>query len=186
MGPGSIGTTGELDELATIARGGDRAARDLLFVRLAPRVLAFARAQLPNTSLWEDATQEALARIFGALGRFEDGNFLAWALTITRNSCIDVVRSEQRHARRVGPEPAPIDAIAISELRTTIEAAVRALPQHLRDTLLLRAQGFRYADIAALLQIPVGTVRSRLHDARATLREQLLPLLEEESDDEAV
>ena len=172
----------EFADLARLARAGDMLARDSLAEGLLPRIRGFTRAYLTDGTLWEDAAQESLIRVLRGLSGFSEGNFLGWTMTIAQHACIDISRSEVRHARRFAATSAAVDATDRLELRIIIESAVQRLPEHLRVALLLREQGLPYIDIARTLEVPIGTVRSRLHDARLLLRGHLTHLFADEGD----
>ncbi|MBI4728111.1 MAG: RNA polymerase sigma factor [Acidobacteria bacterium] len=153
--------------------------------RLRPRITGFAIRVLGDRSLAEDAAQETFVRLFRFLPRYRpvpgrrDG-FTAWCFQIAHNACLDVAGRERRAARALeAPPRAPADPIERADVRRAIEEALARLPEPLLRTFLLRQQGLTYEDVAKVLAVPVGTVRSRLHEARMRLREMLSRSLEE-------
>ncbi len=127
----------------------------------------------------EDLVQETFLRAYRALDRFESGsNARAWLHTILQRVRTDAFRRKQRRPDTVellgeGPEVAPPqDALASG--REDLERALAALPDVFRTAVVLRdVQELSYAEIAATLGVPVGTVMSRIHRGRSLLREAL-------------
>lgn len=141
-----------------------------------------------------DAVQDAFLKVYRSLGRFEGrSSFYTWLYRLVLNVCLDLRRRDRsdRHvewddSRSVEPmmgtegapgtlEPPQADAALRRELREQMAAAIEALPEAARETLILReVDGLSYAEIAEALQIPKGTVMSRLYYARRKVREVLL------------
>lgn len=171
----------ELEALALAARDGDARAFDGLVRGVGGRLLAFASRVLGNRALAEEAVQEALVRIYRFLPRYEPKNFLAWSFTVTHRTCMDVAKRERRSA---GAEPLPPEGGVVEDpadaidVRASVDAALARLPGHLRTTFLLVQQGLSYDDAAQVLEIPIGTVRSRVHEARRLLRAALAETLQ--------
>jgi RNA polymerase sigma-70 factor (ECF subfamily) len=141
----------------------------------------------------EDVVQESCLRAFRAIDGYAGGNTRAWVLTIVRNTAYtwlarnrtavvtavdDLAAIEHANASANLAEAAAGGAYAAnpeSDLIATadaarLEAAIAALPPHFRDTLVLRdIQGLDYREIAAVTEVPVGTVMSRLARARQRL-----------------
>lgn len=171
----------DLEDLVASAQHGDALAFDRLVRAIAGRLLAFASRVLGDRTLAEEAVQEALVRIYRFLPRYESKNFMAWSFTVTHRQCMDLAKRERRNAAAPlqpeyisgagfaaqGPQRDHADAV---DIRTSVDAALARIPQHLRETFLLVGQGLTYEDVAAVLQIPIGTVRSRMHEARRLLR----------------
>lgn len=128
----------------------------------------------------EDSLQESLIRIWrGSAGFAGRSAVSTWACRIALNQGISVLR-----ARKSTPYPQPVavfDTETAWESRRQAEAvrqAVLALPLHLRTVIVLREfEALPYRTIAEVLDIPMGTVMSRLHDARARLRRRLQPIM---------
>jgi RNA polymerase sigma-70 factor (ECF subfamily) len=128
----------------------------------------------------EDLVQETFLRAHRAFDRFLPGsNARAWLHTILRRVRADAFRRTKRRPRTVelegeGPAmKAPQDALASG--REDLERALWALPESFREAVVLRdIQELSYAEIAAALGIPLGTVMSRIHRGRALLREALV------------
>lgn len=163
-----------LDLLVGAARAREAGAFDMLARRISSRIMAYAFHALRDRGLAEEATQETLVRIYRSLRRYREGSFVAWSLTIARRVCVDLVERERRsHRANIVPLPVRCDSTESSDTRAAIEQALGQLPDRLRETFLLRWQGLSYSDISRLLGTPIGTVRSRLHEARRLLREAL-------------
>lgn len=180
-------TRDEREEIGWLARArtGDEAAYRWLLGRYRGRVVRLAAHILRRDVEAEDVAQEAFVRAFQRLSEFQNkGRFSAWLFQITVRLCLDRRRSA-RWEREVPAEAAPIAAAAfpITETRLLIEALLDRLSPPLRAALVLREiEGLDYEEIAKVLQIPVGTVRSRLNTARTQFQALWTAALEEETD----
>ena len=166
------------------ARTGDDAAYRWLLGQYRARVVRLAAHVLRSEGDAEDAAQEAFVRAFQRLPSFRgQGRFSAWLFTLTARLCLDRRRSA-RFGREV-PEGAAPDAVssdASPDTRLLIDTLLDQLTPPMRAALVLREiEGFEYDEISEMLQIPIGTVRSRLHTARARFRD-LWTAAQEESD----
>ena len=131
----------------------------------------------------QDLVQEVLLRVRRGLGTYRPGNLEGWLSRITTNAFLDEVRRRRRrpteplgdgHRADLPATPAADDVLAATRLDEDVQAAIRALPPDHRAVLVLcDVVGLGYADIGDALGIPVGTVRSRLHRARARVRAAL-------------
>ena len=165
---------GELDqETLARARGGDPRAFRTLYEHHADAVHGFLHRMLRNGPAAEDALQEAFLRVLGALRGFDPAGparLSTWIFTIARRVALTALE------RPAEPGPGGDEAAAPGEpdLRLALEAAVAALPDVLRSTFVLR-EGYdlSYEEVAAVEGIDVGTVKSRLHRARAALQAAL-------------
>jgi RNA polymerase sigma-70 factor (ECF subfamily) len=159
------------------AQAGDQRALDALLRRHYDRVYAVCRRLAGNDADAADATQEALMALVRGLPKF-DGRaaFSTWAYRVATNACLDELR---RRGRRPDPglpevEQAPPGghpelADRVSD-RLSIDTALQALPEEFRAAVVLRdLSGLDYAEIASVLGIPPGTVRSRIARGRAAL-----------------
>jgi RNA polymerase sigma-70 factor, ECF subfamily len=148
----------------------------------------------------EDLVQETLVKAFRRLAQFSPGtDAKAWLMSILRNTRIDRLRSAGSKGQAVSldqmitdpaaPEAEPMaDESAWQEPQRMMQqfsdrqviAAMQRLPEDIRWTLLLvDVEGLEQADAAQVLDVPVGTVKSRAHRGRAMLREALLPVARE-------
>lgn len=145
--------------------------------------LAFriARSVLRNDADAEDVAQEALLRAFRRFARLRDrARFRAWLVRIAYRIALDRVRARKRTAQREtlwfheASRSLPAAHAATGEFQAELERAVDELPEKLRLVLLLSAmEGHSMDEVAALLAIPVGTVKSRLFFARKNVAEKL-------------
>ena len=167
---------------ATAAQAGDRAAMEALLDALYDQLYAVCRRICANDADAEDVTQDALISIVRALPRFDGRSAVrTWAHQIAANAALDELR---RRSRRPLISP---DARADTDLtdggpplddrvsdRLDLDRALARLSDDHRTAVVLRdVAGLEYADIAAALDIPIGTVRSRIARGRAQLAEAL-------------
>jgi len=136
----------------------------------------YARA-VAGPELADDACQEAWLRIWRSWGTADGDRVDAWARQIVRNCCISGRRGPERNASIVELpvlEADPEDVIVSRAEAELLARCIQRLPAPLRETLWLReVMGQSYAEIATTLQIPIGTVMSRLHSARRKLARRL-------------
>lgn len=168
--------------LVAAAQGGDRDALDTLLRRHHDRLHALCRRLTGHDADALDATQEALIAIVRGLPRF-DGRaaFSTWAYRIATNACLDELRRRRRRPEPGLPEferPNPRSSAPSAETRVAermvIDAALAELPPEFRAPVVLRDLcQLDYAEIAEVLGIPPGTVRSRIARARAALARHL-------------
>jgi RNA polymerase sigma-70 factor, ECF subfamily len=179
------------------AQAGDRDALDALLRRHHDRIHAVCRRLAGNDADGWDATQEALVAIARGIRRF-DGRaaFTTWAYRVATNACLDELRRRRR--RPVPGLPGDVEGMPEHELpasagsafgsrgsdgtgtldripeQMAVEAALAALPIEFRAPVVLRDLcDLDYAEIAAVLEIPPGTVRSRIARGRAHLARSL-------------
>ena len=153
-----------------------------------PRLRRFARALTHDPVAADDLVQDCLTRALGKLHLWEEGTDLrAWLFTILHNQHVNYIRRKVREGAAVGlseREPQLSHAAHQGkrlELRD-LERAIGRLSDAQRSVLLLIGlEGMRYEEVAVVLNIPVGTIRSRLSRARASLRK----LTDSLPDDEA-
>lgn len=165
---------------------GDLAAQ---IVELQPRLLRFARSLTRDFQVAEDLAQETVARALASQWRFQPGtNLKAWLFRILRNVYLNVIRSAKSQPALVSieelvPEPFgvqphgwnPVEAEVIerADLRRVADA-YRSLPTTFAVPLYLTAvEELTYAETASILDIPVGTVMSRVYRARRLLMSRL-------------
>ena len=142
-----------------------------------PRLRRYARALTRDASRADDLVQSCLMRALAKQHLWQPGTDLrAWLFTILHNQHVNDVRRSVREGVNVAVEEmAPVltvqsNAIAALQLRD-LERAIGQLPQEQRQVILLVGlEGMRYEEVAAILGVPVGTVRSRLSRGRDQLR----------------
>lgn len=178
------------DELVATAQGGDRSAMDQLLRRHYDRIYAVCRRVTGGTKDADDACQEALIKITRSLPRF-DGRaaFSTWAYRIATNAALDELRKRKRQPRlhsinahrnnSDGTEPEVIDPMAAKRIdaiddRLAIDEALGELSDDFKAAVVLRdVADLDYEEIADVLQIPIGTVKSRISRGRSALAESL-------------
>lgn len=173
--------------LVAAAQGGDRAAMDALLRRHHARIWAVCRRLAGNDADAADATQEALLLIVRRLGTFDGrSRFSTWAHRVATNASLDELRRRGRRpvvglpdddetGSRTTADPSPAIDRTVAE-RMSIDEALAALPEDFRVPVVLRdLGGHDYAEIAAILDLAPGTVRSRIARGRARLAELLSP-----------
>jgi len=143
----------------------------------------------------EDLTQDIFLKIFKALGTFDRrANFQTWIVSISRNLCIDHYRSVRKERATIAREvdtgdlqPAsrdrtPYAAAEHEDLRETLRQALQMLPMTLRTAVVLRdLQELSYQEIADRLELPEGTVKSRINRGRLELARQLKRLQDKQA-----
>ena len=165
-------------ELVDRAKRGDREAFGLLAACAVDRLYAIARAILRDAELAEDAAQDALIRAWRDLPSLRDvERFDAWLHRIVVRSCTDIGRRHRRWKTEVtvmNAEPAEPDRSADLADRDQLERGLRRLSDAQRTILALHFYvGLSPAETADVLEIPVGTAKSRLHYAIDALRAEL-------------
>ncbi len=169
------------DELMLLARGGAGHAFDEVVRRYQEPGFRIARKYLGDSSLAQDATQNAFVRIYHSLADYHPrGKFQSYFFCVLINECKMMQRSAKRRSRRnhqfylldsVRPLPLSDDLILAREKSREIETAMLALSSKLRAPLVLRFAGdCSYQEIADTLDVPLGTVKSRIFAGLAKLR----------------
>ena len=165
------------------AREGDPDAFGELVHLYEKRVLALTRRMCKNPEDAAEAAQEAFFAAWRGLKNFrEESSFSTWLYRLASNACVDLLRRENRHQGVSlddeelnldvpAPIPSPQEEAERRELRERIEAGLRALPPEYRAPLVLReVQQLRYDEIAQVLGLDLGTVKSRISRGRKKLR----------------
>ena len=167
------------------ARTGDEAAYRWLLQRYRARVVRLAAHVLRRPEEAEDVAQEAFLRAFRSLGSYRgDGRFYTWLYHIVVRICLDRRRLARWSAETPLTEAESPSLLSPSEAIDTqvlVGILLDRLSPPIRAALVLRElEGLEYEEIARVLEVPVGTVRSRLSAARAQFRELWRAALEEE------
>jgi RNA polymerase sigma-70 factor (ECF subfamily) len=150
-------------------------------------MLRVARSLTRNQADAEDLVQDSLVRAYKAIDRFDGRYPRAWLLTIVRNTHInrnrrrrpELLRDPDTQLERLAQSPTSDerdrpDRFVDAEVDAEVEAALRGLPSTFGEVIaLVDVDGLSYAEAAAALGIPVGTVMSRLHRGRKKIRERL-------------
>ena len=182
----------DIDEAALVerCRQGDDLAWEWLVRHCQGRVYGLAYHYLGNVEDARDVAQEAFVRVYRRLGSFEGDRFMAWLLRITRNLCVDHLR--RRNTRPPAEDlradagdgetprdtaPSPEQAWLTDARRRVVHEALRRLNAANREVILLKdIQGLRLDEIASMLGLPIGTVKSRAHRARLELARQVIAI----------
>lgn len=183
---GSVSTISlEVDDLAlvTAAQGGDRDALDTVLRRHYDRIYGVCRRLAGNDADASDATQEAMIALVRGLSSFDGrSSFSTWSYRVATNACLDELRRRKRRPDPGLPDldqgrPSNDGAPGLDDLvadRLAIDTALASVPEEFRAAVVLRdVCGLDYAEIAATLDIPAGTVRSRIARGRAALARTL-------------
>ncbi len=180
------------------ARRGDHDAFRVLVERHQGRAYRLALRVLRDEEQARDAVQEAFLKAYVNLSRFQGrSSFYTWLYRLVMNLCLDVKRRDRSAQRVDTPEAADLERVAMTQsetsddgwhehregpeeslgrtqLRGAVAKAIAELPDGAHETLMLReVEGLSYAEIARALEIPKGTVMSRLHYARKRVQELL-------------
>lgn len=178
-----IGRSSSSDrELIRRCRRKDARAWDLLVERYRRKVFNIAYQFVGNVEEAKDLTQELFLKIYQELRKYpNDVPFTLWLRRVSRNLCIDYYRKKRRQRglmmvdfEVVMPYIAqgrdPFDLLKEKERNLLLRRGLDALPPGVRDCIILRdIQSCSYRDIAKILNIPIGTVKSRLNRGRAEL-----------------
>ncbi|MEZ5171438.1 MAG: sigma-70 family RNA polymerase sigma factor [Acidimicrobiia bacterium] len=161
--------------LATAASGGDRRALELLLERHADRIHRLCARIVRDPSDTLDAAQETMIAVARGIDRFDGRSaFTTWLYRVATNAAIEETR---RRGRRPVPTEEPLDVPAPSPgpesaatSRIDVEHALERVPDDFRAALVLRdMEELDYSEIAAVLDVPIGTVRSRIARGRRAL-----------------
>ena len=182
------------EELLTAFRQGRRDAFGALVRRFERELYGYLRRYLGDDHLADDVFQNTFLQVYLKAGQYEPGRPVRpWLYTVATNQAVDALRRHGRHpavsldqtVRETGEgevrallellesgASGPLEQVQGEERRLLVRAGVDQLPDFLRQVVVLAYyQGMKYRDIAEVLEIPVGTVKSRLHAALVKLHE---------------
>lgn len=183
-------------ELVLRAQAGDKRAFDLLVLKYQQKVANLIGRYVRDQSEVLDVTQEALIKAYRALAGFRgESAFYTWLYRIAVNTVknhlvaqgrrppmddVDAQTAEQLDGGgRLRESATPERQLLTDEIARTVQQALDALPEDLRTAIVLRElEGMSYEEIAAAMECPIGTVRSRIFRAREAIDKRLRPLLE--------
>jgi RNA polymerase sigma-70 factor (ECF subfamily) len=191
--PESLDTSSD-EELLSRFCDGEREAFGILLRRYERELYGYLRRYLGDSELAEDVFQNTFLALYQKSGQYEAGRPVRpWLYTIATHQAIDALRRNNRHQalsldqhQKELPDgevrsllellenrgPGPLDMVQGEERREKVRASVDRLPDFLRQVVVLAYyQGLKYREIADILGIPVGTVKSRLHAALVKLQE---------------
>jgi RNA polymerase sigma-70 factor, ECF subfamily len=192
-------TGADTSDLALVRRvqRGEKGAFDLLVLKYQHKVVKLVMRYMRDPADAEDVAQEAFIKAYRALPQFRgDSAFYTWLYRIAINTAKNAMVSRNRspisynldlqdpdesydmHARLSDAETP--EALALTdEIRTIVNQAIDALPEDLKTAIVLRElEGLSYEDIAAAMDCPVGTVRSRIFRAREAIDRKLAEVFE--------
>lgn len=184
-------------QLVQRAQRGDLRAFDLLVLKYQARIGALVSRYVSDAGEVEDVTQEAFIKAYRALDKFRgDSAFYTWLYRIASNAAKNHLVAKGRRpgadttiedaeafeqAGLVSESSTPEAEVMSEQLAQVVTEAMDALPEELRAALTLRElEGLSYDDIAAVLECPVGTVRSRIFRARESIDERVREQMSEE------
>jgi len=182
------------EELLASFRAGERDAFGVIVRRYKGELFGYLRRYLGDADLAGDVFQNTFLQVFMKIDQYEPGRPVRpWLYTIATHQAIDALRRHGRHPTvrldesldeahgeenvQLGqfletPGPGPLAQLEADERRQLVRDSVAQLPEFLRQVVLLAYfQGLKYSDVADILGIPVGTVKSRLHTALSRLQE---------------
>lgn len=176
---GSPSDSTDFARLVIEAQAGDERSLEQLLRASEPLIISRARKFFPNRHDAEEATQEALFAVSRRLSSFEGrAKYTTWLYQVTTNACIDWYRQIKR--RQSVLIDAPVQAATgsspsvLAGHRLDLLDVAQQMDQRVIEPVLLRdLVELDYAEIAELLDLPVGTVKSRIHEGRQELRRQL-------------
>jgi RNA polymerase sigma-70 factor, ECF subfamily len=182
------------EELLALFRHGTSEAFGALVRRYEGELYGYLRRYLGDGDLAEDVFQNTFLQLYTKISQYEPGRPVRpWLYAIATNQAIDALRRQNRHQTLrlyaegeetddgdlshlftlpESPGPGPLEQLQGEERKQLIRATVENLPDFLKQVVLLAYyQGLKYKDIADIMGIPVGTVKSRLHTALCKLHE---------------
>jgi RNA polymerase sigma-70 factor (ECF subfamily) len=183
------------EQLVVRVQQGDKRAFDLLVLKYQHKVMSLISRYVSDSAEVQDVAQEAFIKAYRAISRFRgDSAFFTWLYRIAANTAKNylVARGRRPPGSDIDAEDAeflemggalkdvdsPDEQLAAGELREVVEATIKALPEDLRAALTLREyDGLSYEEIAAVMECPVGTVRSRIFRAREAVDKQVERLM---------
>lgn len=175
---------------------GDKFAFDLLINKYQHRIVSLVTRYVHDHAEAQDVAQEAFIKAYRAIGSFRgDSAFYTWLYRIAINTAknwlvaqkrrppafdIDAVDAEQYDVdSRLKDKATPENELLREEIKQTVYDTIEQLPEDLRTAIVLREmEGMSYEEIAATMECPIGTVRSRIFRAREAIDEKLRPLVE--------
>lgn len=184
-GNGAGPSEAELSAWLAAAQRGDKRAFGRIVEHYYRLVATVAYRLSGDAQLADDVAQDTFLRAWRSLPRFEperQSSLRAWLCRIAHNRTVDAMRQRNPaglNGRHHDPGCGPQELARRAEVADAVQEAILRLPEHCRTALVLREyEGLSYSEIAAALDIPIGTVMSRLHSARRRLAVELQSLVE--------
>jgi len=183
-------------ELVERVQKGDKAAFDMLVLKYQSRIVNLVSRFVRNPTDALDVTQEAFIKAYRALPNFRgDSAFYTWMYRIAVNTAKNYLAVQSRRPNEADQDISEIEQIEgnnalkeqatpehlllTDEIQNTLIGAIDSLPEDLRTAIMLReVEGMSYEEIAAVMECPIGTVRSRIFRAREAIDNELKPLLQ--------
>lgn len=205
MTPLSPLTTSDSDlQLVERTVAGDNRAYELLVIKYQRRIERLIGRMVRDADLVQDIAQETFIRAYRALHQFRgEAQFYTWlyriAVNTAKKSLMDLKRNPvisenalrgtteegdetSRPEHELTTQETPETVMAAQEIAEAVNAAMEALPEDLRQAVTLREiEGLTYEEIAAAMECPIGTVRSRIFRARESISARVRPLLDNQS-----
>jgi RNA polymerase sigma-70 factor (ECF subfamily) len=172
--------------LVALVAEGDAGALEALYDRYARAAYSLARRILTSGALAENVVQEVFLSLWREAGRFDPtrATVATYLLSATHQRCVDVVRREESLRRRRGPSEALAlesgpgrdveEGVQAAERRAEVRAALAGLPEPQREALLLAyLGGYTQREVASLVGVPLGTVKTRMAAGMRKLKDSL-------------
>ncbi|MCR5535862.1 MAG: RNA polymerase sigma factor RpoE [Succinivibrio sp.] len=181
-------------EIVRQIQAGDKNAYNLLVIKYQHKIIQVILKFIPNNADANDVAQEAFIKAYRSIGNFRgDSSFYTWLYRIAVNAAKTYLESNQKYQGALDVDAEDFDykdsegvltskdtpdrIIESEELQAVIQKAIQNLPEDQKQALLLReVEGMSYDDIAVVMKIPVGTVRSRIFRAREYVEKQMASL----------
>jgi len=188
----SVAAALDMSSIIQAARMGDEFAFTRLVDNYQETAKRVAQHILRTEEAAADAVQEALIKAHRAMPRFKDGNFRSWLLRIVTNTCYDHLRRQKRRSsvsldeiidasgtewhtpQTITPENPETMTLQTEGMQILLKIIDDLPPWHRNVVILIDVHGYDYAEAATMLELPLGTVKSRLSRARSALRNTLV------------
>ena len=192
-----MGTKSSDQLLVERVQQGDKAAFDILVGQYQHKIVKLVGRYVRDPDEAQDVAQDAFIKAYRALPSFRgESAFFTWLYRIAINTAKNQLASNKRRAEdfdldlqdpdqyeihgRLRENDTPEGLALTDEIRETVNQAIEALPEDLRTAIVFREiEGLSYEEIAAAMECPVGTVRSRIFRAREAIDKRLKPLLDQ-------
>jgi len=190
-------------QLVERTNAGDQRAFELLVIKYQRRIERLIARMVRDTDQVQDIAQETFIRAYRALHQFRgEAQFYTWlyriAVNTAKKALLDMKRNPvvsesalrsqneedetSSHGQELTTDETPETVLAAQEIAEAVNAAMLALPEELRQAVTLREiEGLSYEEIAAAMECPIGTVRSRIFRAREAISARVKPLLENQT-----
>lgn len=183
-------------QLVERVKRGEKAAFDLLVIKYQSRIINLVSRFVRNPDDAMDVAQEAFLKAYRALPNFRgDSAFYTWLYRIAVNTAKNYLAVQSRRPQQIDQgieeieqiegntalkeQATPERLLLTDEIQATVIDAINKLPEDLQTAIMLReVEGLSYEEIAAVMDCPIGTVRSRIFRAREAVDKELKPLLE--------